>query len=274
MDIDVQQLLTRLQGFVTLFGIRILAGLAILIIGRWVAKALAGLVRKAADRHKVDSTLATFIQNLTYFALLTFVVVAALSQVGIQTTSFVAILGAAGLAIGLALQGSLANFAAGVLMIIFRPVKVGDYVEAAGTEGFVEDVGIFVTILRTHSNKTVIVPNAKMTGDCIVNYATRGTLRVDLVFGISYEDDIDKAKAIMHEVCKSDPNVIDTPETFVGVLAHADSSVNFVCRPWTAQENYWDVYFNVTENVKKAFDAAGVTIPFPQRDVHTYQKTA
>jgi small conductance mechanosensitive channel len=274
MNLDLAQFMTRLQELGTTFGLRILAGLAILIIGRLVAKGIAGLVRRAADRHDIDKTLSKFMYNLTYMMLLTFVIVAALGQVGIQTTSFVAILGAAGLAIGLALQGALANFAAGVMMIIFRPVKIDDYIEAGGSEGFVEDVGIFVTTLRTHSNKTVIVPNAKVTGDNVINYSTKGTLRVDLVFGISYEDDIDKAKKILLDVCAADPNVLADPAPFVGVVEHADSSVNLVCRPWAKQELYWDAYFGVTEGAKKAFDNAGITIPFPQRDVHLSQQSA
>ncbi len=268
---ELQDWIVKLQEVGAEFGLKILAALAIFVIGRWVAKGVTRGVRKLMNARNVDQTLIKFTTNMVYALLLTFVVVAALSRVGIQTTSFVAIIGAAGLAIGLALQGSLSNFAAGVLMIIFRPVKVGDYVEAAGTEGFVESVGIFVTTLRTHENKTVIVPNAKFSGDNIVNYCTKGTIRVDMVFGISYEDDIDTAKRIMMDVLKGDPNVLTEPAPFVGVVEHADSSVNLVCRPFTVPATYWDVYFNVHEGVKKAFDQGGVTIPFPQRDVHMKQ---
>jgi small conductance mechanosensitive channel len=188
-----------------------------------------------------------------------------------QTTSFIAVIGAAGLAVGLALQGSLANFAAGFLMIIFRPFKVGDYIEGAGIAGTVESIQMFTTQLKTPDNKTVIVPNAKITGDNIVNWSSKGTRRVDLVIGIGYGDDIDKAKQIMMDVLTKDQRVLKDPAPQVAVLELADSSVNFVVRPWVNASDYWNVYFDTTEEIKKRFDQEGVSIPFPQRDVHMYE---
>jgi len=208
---------------------------------------------------------------MTYIALLVFVVLAALGQLGIQTTSFIAVIGAAGLAIGLALQGSLANFAAGFLMIIFRPFKVGDYIEGAGVAGTVETIQIFTTQLQTPDNKTVIIPNAGLTAGNITNYSAKGTRRVDLVFGIGYGDDIDKARTIMEDILAKDERILKDPAPKIAVVELADSSVNFVVRPWVKSENYWDVYFDTTENIKKSFDAQGISIPFPQRDVHMYE---
>ena len=194
-----------------------------------------------------------------------------MNQLGIQTTSFVALLGAAGLAIGLALQGSLSNFAAGFLMILFRPFKVGDYIEAAGTAGTVEEIQIFTTALRTPDNKLVIVPNAKLTADNIVNWSAKGTRRVDMVFGIGYGDDIDRARSVIREIIEADPRVLKDPAPLVALWQLGESSVDFVARPWVKSADYWSVWFDTTEKVKKAFDAEGISIPFPQRDVHVYQ---
>jgi small conductance mechanosensitive channel len=208
---------------------------------------------------------------MTYIALLVFVVLAALGQLGIQTTSFIAVIGAAGLAIGLALQGSLSNFAAGFLMIIFRPFKVGDYIEGAGVAGTVEVIQIFTTQLKTPDNKTVIIPNAALTAGNITNYSAKGTRRVDLVFGIGYGDDIDHAKNVIMDVLAKEERILKDPATTIGVVELADSSVNFAVRPWVKADDYWNVYFNLTENIKKSFDSEGISIPFPQRDVHMYE---
>lgn len=270
----LEQLITRLMDLGVVFGMKVLAALAVFVLGRWVAIFLRNFLEKSMRRTKVDETLITFTTNLTYIALFAFVVIAALAQLGIQTTSFIALLGAAGLAIGLALQGSLANFAAGVLMILFRPFKVDDYIEGGGTAGTVKEIQIFNTILLTPDNKTVIVPNATMTGDKIVNYATQGTRRVDMVFGIAYDSDIDKAKGILWDLLKNDSRILPAPEPVIAVLELADSSVNIACRPWVNAGEYWTFYFDMTESVKKQFDANGISIPFPQRDVHMYQQKA
>lgn len=268
---DLNQLLDQAKQLVTLYGFKVIAAAAIFILGRWVAKGVRGLVRKMMRKANVDQTLRRFVGNLTYIALLAFIIIAALSQLGIQTTSFIAILGAAGLAVGLALQGSLSNFAAGFLMIVFRPIRVGDYIEGAGTAGTVEEIQLFTTTLVTPDHKTVIIPNASLTGDNIVNWTLKGTRRVDMVFGIGYDDDIDKAKQIMRDVVDQDARILKDPATQIAMVELADSSVNFVVRPWVNASDYWGVYMDTTEKIKKAFDAAGINIPYPQRDVHLYQ---
>jgi small conductance mechanosensitive channel len=271
MEMDLSNLMAKVYELLTVYGLRVIAAVAIFIIGRWVAKGVAKLLRRVMTKGGTDETLVKFVGNMVYIALLAFVIIAALNQLGIQTASFIAVLGAAGLAIGLALQGSLGNFAAGVLMIIFKPFKVGDFIEGAGTAGIVEEIQIFTTQLKTPDNKTVIVPNAKMTGDNITNYTVKGTRRVDFVFGIGYDDDIDKARDIIKEIIDQDERVLKDQETVIVVSELGDSSVNFTVRAWTKAEDYWSFYFDTTENVKKQFDAQGISIPFPQRDVHVYE---
>ncbi len=256
-----------------LYGARIIGAIAILIVGRILTGIIASLVRHMMQRAQVDETLTKFVSRLTRIALLTFIIIAALAALGIQTASFIAVLGAAGLAIGFALQGSLSNFAAGVMLIIFRPFKVGDYVEAGGSNGVVEAIHIFNTILTTPDNKKVIVPNSKITGDNIINYSAKDRRRIDLVFGISYEDDIKKAKQILDRILSEDNRILKDPPHTVAVVELADSSVNFVARPWVNTADYWPVYFDLTEKVKLTFDQMGISIPYPQRDVHLYQKT-
>lgn len=268
---DMNQILGKVWELITIYGLKVLAAIVIFIVGRWIAKLISKVIRKMMRKGDVDSTVLKFVGNMVYIALLAFVVLAALSQLGIQTTSFIAVLGAAGLAIGLALQGSLSNFAAGFLMIIFRPFRVGDYIEGAGTAGTVEEIAIFTTTLVTPDNKTVIIPNAALTGDNIVNWTLKGTRRVDMVMGIGYDDDIDKAKQIMKEVLDQDERILKDPAPQIAMLELADSSVNFVVRPWVKASDYWGVYMEVTEKIKKAFDANGISIPYPQRDVHVYQ---
>ena len=267
----MEDTLQKVYDLVMLYGVKVIAAIAIFIVGRWVAKGFRSGTKRLMDKRNVDPTITGFVGNLTYMALLAFVIIAALSQLGIQTTSFIAILGAAGLAIGLALQGSLSNFAAGFLMLIFKPFKVGDYVETAGVSGTVETIHIFTTTLKTPDNKIIIIPNANVTGGNIVNYTVKGTRRADMVFGISYEDDIDKAKQIMADVLGKDDRILKDPPIQIAVSELADSSVNFVVRPWASIENFWDVRFDAIENIKKAFDEAGVSIPYPQRDVHMYE---
>lgn len=268
---DLNGILPKLQEFATFYGLKIIAAILIFIIGRWLAKMIKNLIVKVMKKGEVDATLTSFVGHLTYVALLTLVVIAALNQIGVQTTSFVAIIGAAGLAVGLALQGSLSNFAAGVLMILFRPFKVGDYIEAGGTAGTVEEIQIFSTILTTPDNKVIIVPNAKITGDNIVNYSAKDTRRMDLVFGVGYGDDLQKVKDILQNILQNDPRVLKVPEPMVGVLELADSSVNFAVRPWVKSEDYWPLFFDLKETIKKRFDAEGISIPFPQQDVHLYE---
>ena len=268
---DFSNILPRLQELVAFYGLKIVAAVVIFIVGRWVAKALRRVAVRMMTKANVEETLISFVGNLTYIALLVFVIIAALNQLGVQTTSFIAIIGAAGLAIGLALQGSLANFAAGVLMIIFRPFKVGDYIEAAGVAGVVEEIEIFTTQLRTPDNKTIIIPNASVTGGSITNYSAKDTRRVDMVIGVGYGDDLKKVREVLEEVLAKDDRVLDDPAPTIGVMELGDNSVNFAVRPWVKTADYWGAYFDLTETVKRRFDQEGISIPFPQRDVHLYE---
>ncbi|MCP5144267.1 MAG: mechanosensitive ion channel [Gammaproteobacteria bacterium] len=268
-----QELQAQITAIVSLYGLKIVAALAIFIFGRWIARGLTRLLRRVLTARKADGMLVSFLGNICYFALVTFVIIAALSQLGIQTASMIAVLGAAGLAVGLALQGSLSNFAAGVLIVTFRPFKVGDYVEAAGISGTVEAMSIFSTILCTPDNKQITVPNAAVTGGTIVNYSHKPQRRIDMTFGIGYADDIDRAREVIREAIAAEHRILRDRDTLVAVAELADSSVNFYVRPWVNNSDYWPVYYALTEDIKKRFDAAGISIPFPQRDVHLYQAT-
>lgn len=267
----MENLLDKIYALLTFYGLKVIAAIVILIVGRWVAKAIEKLVLRVMTGRHMDPTVTNFTGNLTYIAVLAFVVLAALGQLGVQTTSFIAVLGAAGLAIGLALQGSLSNFAAGFLLIIFHPFKVGDVIEGAGVVGVVEKIQIFTTQLLTPDNKTIIIPNSKLTNDNIVNWSAKGTRRVDLEVGIGYGDDIDKARDILTAIVAEDNRILKDPEPTIAVSALGDSSVNFVVRPWVMAADFWGVYFELTEKIKKRFDAEGISIPYPQRDVHVYQ---
>ena len=267
----MEEILTQAKEILAIYGIRVIAALAIFIIGRWVSKGLRNLIHRIMTRSKVDQTLVSFVCNLSYVAMLAFVIIAALSKLGIETTSIIAIMGASALAIGLALKGSLSNFAAGVMMIIFRPFKVGDYIEGGGTAGTVEEIQIFTTQLKSADNKTIIVPNARMLDNNIVNYSTKATRRVDMTFGIGYDDDIDKARAVIREIIDGDKRMLKDPAPMVVVGALADSSVNFTVRVWTKSSDYWGFFFDTTEAVKKRFDAESIGIPYPQQDVHLYE---
>lgn len=253
------------------YGEAILFALAILIFGRWIVKAITGFMKRSLKRSNVDETLVSFLGNIFYAILFAFVIIAALSQLGVETTSLAAIFAAAGLAIGLALQGSLSNFASGVMIIAFRPFKVGDYVDAGGTSGSIEEVGIFCTTLKTPDNKTVIVPNGEITSNVITNYSTRDTRRIDFVFGIGYGDDIKKAKQVLEEIMAADVRILKEPAATVGVAELAESSVNIATRPWVKTADYWDVWFAMHEEVKCRFDAEGISIPYPQQDVHMHE---
>ncbi len=243
---------------------------AILFGGIWLAKRIKKYIAATMEKREVDALLASFSSNIAYVALVAFVVIAALGQLGIQTTSFVAIIGAAGLAIALSLQGSLSNFASGVMIVAFRPFKVGDFVEAGGVSGVVEGIQIFSTQMRTGDNKEIIVPNSNITGGNITNYSAKDTRRVDMVFGIGYDDDIKKAKEILIKLLEEDERVLKDPEPVVAVSELADSSVNFVVRPWVNSADFWGVKFDYTEAVKLTFDKEGISIPYPQQDVHMH----
>ncbi|MDH3576517.1 MAG: mechanosensitive ion channel [Gammaproteobacteria bacterium] len=252
----------------------IIIALIIFYVGRMAISLIVRGLRKVMRKQDVDKTLETFVCNLVRIVLLVIVIIAAIGQLGIQTTSFIAIFGAAGLAVGLALQGSLSNFASGVLIVLFRPYKVGDFIEGAGISGSVEQVQILTTILKTGDNKQVIVPNSQIMGSIITNYSANPTRRVDMVVGVSYSDDLDKVRSTIQELVAADDRILDEPACTIAVSALADSSVNFVVRPWVKTSDYWPVMFDMTEAIKKRFDKEGISIPFPQQDVHLYKASA
>lgn len=264
-DIHVEHLTST---YIIPWGINTLMAIVVFVVGLIVAKSLVKLSRKLLNRSNMDEMLVNFICSIANGALLLFVVIAALDQLGVDTTSLIALLGAAGLAIGLALQDSLKNFAAGVMLIIFRPFKSGDFVEAAGTAGSVEKISIFNTTLKTGDNREVIIPNGAIYGGTITNYSARDTRRIDMIFGIGYDDDIRKAKEIMRSIIDSDERIHKEPEPLIAVGELADSSVNFNVRPWVNSPDYWAVKFDLTERIKLAFDENGISIPYPQMDVH------
>jgi small conductance mechanosensitive channel len=263
--------LARGQELIAAFGIKVITALVMLAAGRWLAKFLRSLTGRVMGKQKMDPTLVTFIGSLVYFAILTFTALAALAQLGIQTTSFIAVIGAAGLAVGLALQGSLANLAAGVLMLIFRPFKVGDYIAGAGVEGIVEEIHIFSTQLATFDNKAIIIPNAKLTGDNITNYTRKEKRRVDLVFAVGYGEDVEKAKRAIAGVLAGDARVLKDPPPTVAVQGIQDGKVEFAVRPWVRTDEFWDVFFDTNENIKKRFDAEGIRGPVPQLEARVRQ---
>ncbi len=249
----------------TEYGLKIIAAIVIWIVGSWVIKKLLKASRKIMTKSSYEESLQKFLINLLNWSLKILLVITLLGTLGVPTTSFAAVIAAAGLAIGLALQGSLGNFAGGVLIMIFKPFKIGDLIEAQGELGTVKKIEIFTTKLTGMSNREVIIPNGALSNGNIINYTTEGTRRVDLVFGVSYDADIKKTKDILMGVLTSHPKVIETPAPTVNVLALADSSVNFAVRPWCKAEDYWTVYFEVTENTKLALDAAGIEIPYPHQ---------
>jgi small conductance mechanosensitive channel len=271
LGFDWGQLLEMLQTKGIDFGINVVIALAIFYLGKMVISLVVRGIRKVMQRQEVDKTLETFVCNLVRMVLLVIVIIAAIGQLGIQTTSFIAIFGAAGLAVGLALQGSLSNFAAGVLIVLFRPYRVGDFIEAAGISGVVEQVQILTTILKTGDNKQIIVPNGQIMDSIITNYSANDKRRVDMVVGVSYDDDLDKVRSTIEELIAAEERVLEEPACTIAVSALADSSVNFVVRPWVKTADYWGVMFDLTEAIKKRFDKEGISFPFPQQDVHLYK---
>ena len=254
-------------------GIKVATALAIFLIGKFVIRLAVGAIAQVMQKQEVDKTLETFICNLVRTALMVVVVIAAIGALGVETTSFIAIFGAAGLAVGLALQGSLSNFASGVLIVLFRPYRVGDWIEAAGISGGVEQVQILTTILKTGDNKQIIVPNSQIMDSIITNYSANETRRVDMVVGVSYDDDLDKVRKTLEDLIAAEDRILPEPAPTIAVSALADSSVNFVVRPWVNSADYWGVMFDMTEAIKKRFDKEGISFPFPQRDVHLYNES-
>ena len=253
------------------YGPKLLLAILTLIIGLWIIKLVMKAFGRTMDRSKIDISLQKFFKSLVGILLKILLAISVASMVGIQMTSFIAILGAATLAIGLALQGSLANFAGGVLILIFKPFKVGDFIDAQGYSGTVNAIQVFNTVLKTPDNKTIIIPNGKLSNSSITNFTTEPTRRVDMTFGIGYSDDIKKAKDILNELVENESRIFKDPVPLVVVSALADSSVNFAVRGWCKRADYWDIYFGMLEKVKLEFDKQGISIPFPQQDVHVYK---
>lgn len=259
----MKEYLDKFQSLLIDYTPKVLTALAILIVGLFIIKFIVGASRKLMNKRNVDVTLQKFLGDLVSWSLKALLFVTVISNLGVATTSFAAIIGAAGLAIGLALQGSLSNFAGGALIMIFKPFKIGDLIEAQGVTGVVKEIQVFTTHLNTPGNKLAIIPNGTLSNGNIINYTAEGKLRVDLTFGVSYDADIKKSKEIFMEVLTSNPKILKDPAPTVNVSELADSSVNFAVRPWTDSANYWDVYFETTENVKLALDKAGIEIPYP-----------
>jgi small conductance mechanosensitive channel len=258
-------------GYVTQYGLSIIFALLIFFLGKWIAAHITRLLKHSLTKAKLDPMLVSFLGNLSYALILAFVVVAAISKLGVETTSVAAVFAAAGLAVGLALQGSLSNFAAGVMIVAFRPFRNGDYIEAAGTAGIVHEINIFTTTLKTPDNKTIIIPNASITSSNICNYSAEKTRRIDLVFSCSYTDDLALAKKVLTKVVNSNKLVLKIPESTIAVSELAANSIDFIVRPWVNTNDYWTARFELIEAVKIAFDKEGISIPFPQRDVYLHQ---
>lgn len=264
----------KLIDLVQSYGLPLVWAILIFFFGRIIARIVSNITGKAMTKAKVDETLVRFAKNMTYVALMAFVILAALEKIGVETTSFAAIIAAAGLAIGLSLQGTLGNFAAGVMLIIFRPFKVGDFVEAGGSTGVIEEIQIFSTKMKSADNKEITIPNGQIIGSTIVNYSAKETRRIDLIIGVGYNDDLKKVRSVLEDILKSEPRILADPEPTIGLLELGDSSVNFAVRPWVKSGDYWPTLFAVQEEIKLRFDKEDITIPFPQRDLHIVNETA
>ncbi len=268
MEINTDQI----WGLVMTYGPKIVYAIITLIIGLWIVKAITNGVSKVMEKKDVDASLRPFLKSLISTILKIMVVITVMTMLGIEMTSFIAILGAAGFAIGMALSGTLQNFAGGVMILIFKPFKVGDFVEAQGYAGVIKEIQIFNTIMTTGDNKTIIIPNGGLSNGSMTNYSTQATRRVDMTFGIGYGDDIKKAKEVLTSIMAADDRILKDPSAFVAVSELADSSVNFVVRAWVNSADYWGVFFDMQETVKITFDKEGLSIPFPQRDIHVFNE--
>jgi small conductance mechanosensitive channel len=266
MNIDME----AVQAWISLYSFNIIGAILIFIIGKWLSRKIADLLGKLLEKSNVDPTLINFLKNLAYYTLVVLVIVAAIGRLGVNTTSFLTIIGAAGLAVGLALKDSLSNFAAGVMLVLFRPFTIGDVVSTAGITAKVEKITIFNTIFCSPDNQLIIVPNNKIISDIITNINAKDTRRIDLVVGISYSDDMDQTRTILQGLSDADSRILKDPAVTIAVAELADSSVNLVFRPWVKTADYWDVRFDLTEKIKNALDEAGISIPFPQQDVHLF----
>ncbi len=264
----MENVTTNIIEFLTTYGIKVIGAILILVVGRIVAGWARKLVVKLMNKNDVDKAIVGFVRGMVYYLIIIFTWIAVLNKFGVETASLVAVLGMAGFAVGFALQGSLSNFAAGIMLLVFRPFKIGDYVDIAGTAGSVSDLQLFVTIMNTPDNIRIIVPNGQVFGSIIKNYSAEDTRRVDLLVGIGYGSDMKKAEQVMRSIVEADSRILKDPATQIAVAELADSSVNFVLRPWVKKEDYWAVKFDVTEKIKERFDAEGIEIPFPQMVMH------
>lgn len=271
---DISKYIDMVMVYLSEYGLKVVAAILIFVVGKWAVGKLTIISKKLMEKAKIEQTLVELAESLIYFILLLAVVLASLNTLGVNTTSFVAVFGAAGLAIGLALQGSLSNIGAAVLIILFRPFKVGDYVEAGGASGVVEDINLFSTTIAPVDNRVIIVPNSAIIGKNIVNFSQKSQRRVDLTFGIGYDDDLKLAKEVLMELMMSDERVLKETEPFVAVGELGDNSVNLITRVWTKTEDYWAVRFDMIEKVKLTFDEKGISFPYPQLDVHTPDQKA
>ncbi len=264
----------QLISLATDWGLRVAAAMLIFLAGLWVAKVMTRRTRWLMEKRQVDAALVSFVSSLLHALLLIFVILAAVANLGIQTTSLVAFLGAAGLAVGLALQGSLSNFAAGVLIILFRPFRIGDFIEAGGAAGIVESIGILFTEMKTPDNKKIVAPNSSIMAGFITNVTANDTRRCDMTFGVSYSDDLGKVRSILQEMLAADPRVLPDPAPQIVIAELGASSVNLAVRPWVKQDDFWDFFFEMQLAVKQRFDREGIRIPFPQQDVHLIHQRA
>ena len=264
----------KMMEALTLYGMKIIAAVVIIVVGLWISKIIKNCFVKTLQKKEVDPTLVGFFASMLHGGLVIFVVISAISKLGVQTTSFVAVIGAAGLAVGLALQGSLSNFAAGILLILFKPFKVGNFVKAGGEAGVIVEVGIFTTEMKTPDNVQIIIPNATIMGSAITNVSAHPTRRIDMTLGVGYGDDLNKAKKIMEGLLSADERVLKDPVVTIAVANLGDSSVEFVIRPWVNSADYWAVRSDFIKAVKEKFDAEGISIPYPQSDVHLFQDSA
>ncbi len=271
-NFDFQGLWQKVLELATSYGIKLILAIIVLIIGLRIIKSLTKGLTRVLRKSDVSESLIPFLRSLTSVGLKVLLFISILGMVGVEMTSFIAVLGAAGLAVGLSLQGTLQNFAGGVIILLFKPYKVGDYIETQGYAGTVKEIQIFTTIMHTPDNKVIIIPNSPIATGSLINYSAQETRRVDFKFGIGYGDDIEKAKKVLNDIVNKHEKVMKEPAPFVRVVELADSSVNFAVRAWANSSDYWDVYFDITEQVKKNFDKEGISIPFPQSDVHIYNK--
>ncbi|MEZ5198432.1 MAG: mechanosensitive ion channel [Bacteroidales bacterium] len=269
---NLENIMSYIYDLSITYGLKLLLALVTLIIGLWIIKLIIKGIGRSMEKKDVDPTLRQFLNSLLSMLLKVMLIISVISMLGVEMTSFVAILAAAGLAVGMALSGTLQNFAGGVMIVLFKPFKIGDFIDAQGYTGMVKEIQIFNTILKTPDNKTIIIPNGGLSTSAMTNYSTEEQRRVDFTFGIGYGDDIDKAKKVIEGLIEKDSRVFADPAPFIAVSELADSSVNFVVRVWANAADYWGIYFDLTENVKKAFDKEGISIPFPQTDVHIYNE--